>query len=73
MSVPSASRPLLFSNLLLVVAGLLVVAWCASWFLTPMPGWHREVAVVALICVAFANILRRSARRRQEADKTLQL
>ena len=70
---PSAARPLFWSRVLLGIAVLAIVAWLASWFMTPMPSWHREVPFVAIVFVAFASTLKRSARRRQAADQTLQL
>ena len=70
---PSAARPLFWSRVLLGIAALPIVAWFASWFMTPMPSWHREAPLVSLVFVAFASMLKRSARRRQAADKTLQL
>ena len=70
---PSAARPLFWSRVLLGIAVLPIVAWFASWFMTPMPSWHREAPLVSLVFVAFASVLKRGARRRQAADKTLQL
>jgi|GEM_PF-6937815 len=70
---PSAARSRFWSSVLLGIAGLAYVAWFASWFMTPMPSWHFKVPFVGLVFVAFASMLKRSARRRQAADKTLQL
>ncbi len=69
---PSASRPLFWSRVLLGIAVLAMVAWFASWFLAPMPSWHREVPFVAIVFAAFASTLKRNARRRHAADQTLQ-
>ena len=75
MAIPStsASRPLFWARVLLGTAVLAMVAWFASWFMTPMPRWHREVPIVAIVFAAFARTLKRNARRRQAADQTLQL
>ena len=69
----SAARPLFWSRVLLGIGMLAIVAWCASWFMTPMPSWHRVVPLVAIVCAAFGSTLKRNARRRQSADQTLQL
>jgi len=75
MTTPSASasRPLFWSNVLLGIAVLAIVAWFASWFMHPRPDWHRDVSILGIVCAAFASALRRTARRRQAADQTLQL
>ena len=70
---PSAARPLFWSNVLFGICALAYVAWFASWFMTPVPSWHRDVPWLGIVCAVFAGTLRRNARRRQEADKTLQL
>ena len=71
--VTPASRPLFWSNVLLGIATLAIVAWFASWFMTPVPSWHRDVPILGIVCAAFASALRRTARRRQASDQTLQL
>lgn len=73
MSTSSASRPLFWSNVLFAVAVLAIVAWCASWFITPRPDWHRDVTVLGILCAAFAGALRRTARRRQAIDRAQQV
>lgn len=62
-----------WSNVLLVLAAITFVAWFASLFMTPVPSWHRDLPILGIVCSVFASILRRSARRRQAADQTLQL
>ena len=69
----SVSRLMFWSNVLLAVATVVIGAWVASLFMTPVPSWHRDVPLLGVLCAVFASTLRRNARRRQAADQTLQL
>lgn len=75
MSIPSSSpaRPIFWSNVLLGIAILAMIAWVASLFMTTVPSWHRDVPFLGIVCAAFAGTLRRNARRRQAARQTPQL
>jgi hypothetical protein len=61
------------SKVMLAICVLCLLGWASSWFMTPRPGWARELPILGVVSAAFAGILRRTAeraRRRSEAPST---